>query len=476
MSTGVEALDALLGGGWPLGTLMVMQEDRFTGYAQLLLQTYVSQGLVHGHDVLVVSADELPPSLLSQCPGYEDIEPLSPPPPPPSSSMVACHSEHDETDSFMISQKSEKENSLLNADIVPVTKNEKKNGGRDRLLKKKNVEDEEEDEEEEEDVEDEEEKEDKLTIAWRYQHLPKLNQRNDFSSHPSTKKVSFQLPPSSTSSATHAPFCSKFLLTEKLTPTQIENAKDRLFYLDLTRSEDPFEDLYVYLSQLLAKKEYIRKKQPSLGGGIQHVLRIAIFSFCSPFWKRTKHFTYPELRCFHRLKALLFNTSATLFLTLSSTCTLPIAPIRQLSDFQFALESFSTSPKWSKFLRNHSSTQSTTIGDYSGLFLIHKRSAFHALTFSSSTTTTTSTNPTSSTTSNSSSSLLTTSSLNNGSVSQDLAFVVRRKRFVIEPWHLPPDLGPTPSPQVGGGCFSNTPLPKQSQKHSCVDFGTGIGF
>ncbi|KAJ1516080.1 Elongator subunit elp4, partial [Coelomomyces lativittatus] len=292
MSTGVEALDALLGGGWPLGTLMVMQEDRFTGYAQLLLQTYVSQGLVHGHDVLVVSADELPPSLLSQCPGYEDIEPLSPPPPPPSSSMVACHSEHDETDSFMISQKSEKENSLLNADIVPVTKNEKKNGGRDRLLKKKNVEDEEEDEEEEEDVEDEEEKEDKLTIAWRYQHLPKLNQRNDFSSHPSTKKVSFQLPPSSTSSATHAPFCSKFLLTEKLTPTQIENAKDRLFYLDLTRSEDPFEDLYVYLSQLLAKKEYIRKKQPSLGGGIQHVLRIAIFSFCSPFWKRTKHFTY----------------------------------------------------------------------------------------------------------------------------------------------------------------------------------------
>ncbi|KAJ3037996.1 Elongator subunit elp4, partial [Rhizophlyctis rosea] len=63
LSTGVPSLDDVLGGGLPLGSLLLIKEDRFTGYAHLLLKYFITQGIVAGHAVCVASADENPEEL-----------------------------------------------------------------------------------------------------------------------------------------------------------------------------------------------------------------------------------------------------------------------------------------------------------------------------------------------------------------------------------------------------------------------------
>ncbi|GAA96217.1 hypothetical protein E5Q_02881 [Mixia osmundae IAM 14324] len=56
-STGVAALDDILGGGQPLGTVLLLEEDHASSYAKLLLKFYLSQGLsCKDHRLLLVSS------------------------------------------------------------------------------------------------------------------------------------------------------------------------------------------------------------------------------------------------------------------------------------------------------------------------------------------------------------------------------------------------------------------------------------
>lgn len=64
ISTGVPSLDDILGGGQPVGTIMLIKEDRATTYAQLLLKYYIAQGIASGHHVAVTSRDEDPEEML----------------------------------------------------------------------------------------------------------------------------------------------------------------------------------------------------------------------------------------------------------------------------------------------------------------------------------------------------------------------------------------------------------------------------
>ena len=69
-SSGIPGLDQLLGGGLPLGTLLLIQDlpnnpeqenenDVETGqhYSSLLLQYFLSEGVVHGHKLFVGRVD-----------------------------------------------------------------------------------------------------------------------------------------------------------------------------------------------------------------------------------------------------------------------------------------------------------------------------------------------------------------------------------------------------------------------------------
>ena len=58
ISTGVPSLDDILGGGLPVGTVLLIKEDRATTYAQLLLKYFMAQGIASGHQCALASLDE----------------------------------------------------------------------------------------------------------------------------------------------------------------------------------------------------------------------------------------------------------------------------------------------------------------------------------------------------------------------------------------------------------------------------------
>jgi elongator complex protein 4 len=58
VSTGVPSLDDILGGGQPVGTIMLIKEDKTTTYAHLLLKYYIAQGIASGHHIAATSRDE----------------------------------------------------------------------------------------------------------------------------------------------------------------------------------------------------------------------------------------------------------------------------------------------------------------------------------------------------------------------------------------------------------------------------------
>jgi len=88
MSVGIASLDDILGGGLPLGSLLLVEEDDQSTYAQLLLKFWIAQGLCcRDHQVLVAGStdsagggpDELIRNLMAPEDGFkstaEDDEP-----------------------------------------------------------------------------------------------------------------------------------------------------------------------------------------------------------------------------------------------------------------------------------------------------------------------------------------------------------------------------------------------------------------
>ncbi|KAJ2340089.1 Elongator subunit elp4, partial [Coemansia sp. RSA 2618] len=69
VSTGVPSLDDLLGGGLPVGGILMVEEDRQTGYSNTLLSYFSSQSLAAGHKLCIVNADQ-EVSLKTQLPGW----------------------------------------------------------------------------------------------------------------------------------------------------------------------------------------------------------------------------------------------------------------------------------------------------------------------------------------------------------------------------------------------------------------------
>ncbi|KAK4055495.1 Elongator subunit elp4 [Microbotryomycetes sp. JL201] len=56
LSTGLSALDDILGGGLPLSTAMILQADDVTTYGDMLLKFWVAQGLESNHECVVVGS------------------------------------------------------------------------------------------------------------------------------------------------------------------------------------------------------------------------------------------------------------------------------------------------------------------------------------------------------------------------------------------------------------------------------------
>ncbi|KAJ9085792.1 Elongator subunit elp4 [Entomophthora muscae] len=57
-STGISSLDGVIGGGLPIGTLGLVITDQCTSYARTALSYYISQGIMHQHEIAVIAASE----------------------------------------------------------------------------------------------------------------------------------------------------------------------------------------------------------------------------------------------------------------------------------------------------------------------------------------------------------------------------------------------------------------------------------
>ncbi|ELU10947.1 hypothetical protein CAPTEDRAFT_172856 [Capitella teleta] len=68
ISSGVPSLDSLIGGGLPVGSVLLIEEDEFASYSQLLLKYFIAEGVICGHHVHISSADKTPEQILQELP------------------------------------------------------------------------------------------------------------------------------------------------------------------------------------------------------------------------------------------------------------------------------------------------------------------------------------------------------------------------------------------------------------------------
>ncbi|RKP39110.1 Elongator complex protein 4 [Dimargaris cristalligena] len=75
VSSGIPSLDDLLGGGLPVGSVVLVLSDRYTDYSNILLRYFVAQGLASGHQLHLASADMDPQKIIQRAPSWTTTSP-----------------------------------------------------------------------------------------------------------------------------------------------------------------------------------------------------------------------------------------------------------------------------------------------------------------------------------------------------------------------------------------------------------------
>nr|XP_015193797.1 PREDICTED: elongator complex protein 4 isoform X1 [Lepisosteus oculatus] len=68
VSTGVTSLDYVIGGGLAVGSLLLIEEDKYDSYSRMLLKYFLAEGVVCGHSLFIASAKDHPDEILKELP------------------------------------------------------------------------------------------------------------------------------------------------------------------------------------------------------------------------------------------------------------------------------------------------------------------------------------------------------------------------------------------------------------------------
>ncbi|XP_003383049.1 PREDICTED: elongator complex protein 4-like [Amphimedon queenslandica] len=344
VSTGVPSMDALLGGGMSVGSIMLVEEDINESYSRVIFKYYIAEGVMCGHSLLLSSASEKPTDLLNDLPG----------PVQEDSNEVAAN--------------------LMKDTIV------------------------------EEDDGDSEE----MKIAWRYQSLPKV--KSSFSNK----------------------FGHRFDLTSKMEAERLDPVKISVAEFVDTRirtSAAMYSTLLQSIRKELSHNIFSNSDPADSHNEQKTILRIAIQSIGSPLWLEDANSDSLALTQFlHSLRCLLHTANAVAMITIPTHLFQNPSYVRRverLCDCVVRLESFAGSDK----------EHNPLFKEYHGLFHFVKLPTLKSLTCHYPET-------------------------------LDLAFKLKRKKFVIEKLHIPPELSDTVArPQEDDSQFKN-----KSIKSKRIDF------
>ncbi|KAJ1929963.1 Elongator subunit elp4 [Tieghemiomyces parasiticus] len=392
VSSGVPSLDDVLGGGLAVGSVVLVLADRRTSYAEVLLNYFVAQGLASGHRIHMASADSHPGELLSRLPSWCPEVSVSSAPATPGTVRVAA------ADSSTTAG--------ANGSVPPVPEI----NTADKAVEPAQP-------------------EEKLKIAWRYQNLP-TSQGRSGPRPPGTASGNRTITPSiPAGTATARPFCESFDLMRRVRPEVIADAKLSATYLDGPRDDshqlgdrDPYERLFSEVARIV-EGEGFSALTPTPPGTERNIFRLVIHSLASPFWEASSDEAC--LQFLHALRGLLRFSFGTCMITMpahvyrSATAGGAgreesgwVRRLERMCDAVVELESFAGS--------RHATAQTPTANQYQGYFYIHKQPQLNSLVPSSSKL-----------------SIVAGSQLSGNS----LAFRLRRHKFTVETFHLPPEGG-----------------------------------
>ncbi|KAJ3388015.1 Elongator subunit elp4 [Entophlyctis sp. JEL0112] len=345
VSTGVASFDTLLGSGLRTGAVNIVFEDRFTDYAALLLRIAAARGVASG-DVLCVVGRSKDAALgfVESLPSWTTTENKDGP-------------ADDDGDDFE----------------VPATSATVRSFGslRDR---------------------------DRLSVAWRYQHMPKLN--------------------ASINSTSKSSLAYTFDITKQISKETLNSAKVALIDISEWAVTENSSASTVYQKILAAISTIIvdgKFRAAQTGDSSEPALRIILTGVASPVWGN-------DSGSISAIQALFrFITQLKIVIRGAKVVVLASIPAYLYQNHQVGV---SVSPMLKcimhaadnvfEFERSKRLFSTQFSANYHGFLHVHKLSASHALV----------------------SPILRT--LSNSDL-HSLAFQIRRKRFLIEPFRLPPE-------------------------------------
>ncbi|KAK8723568.1 hypothetical protein OTU49_011790 [Cherax quadricarinatus] len=75
LSCGLPSLDYLIGGGLPVGSILLIEQDRYDVYSKLFLKYYLAEGVMNNHILTLASLDVSPQTITEDLPASIDVEP-----------------------------------------------------------------------------------------------------------------------------------------------------------------------------------------------------------------------------------------------------------------------------------------------------------------------------------------------------------------------------------------------------------------
>eukprot|EP00039_Didymoeca_costata_P005187 m.79263 g.79263 ORF g.79263 m.79263 type:complete len:399 (+) comp12706_c0_seq1:92-1288(+) len=369
-SSGIPSLDALLGGGIAIGSMVLIDEDKHGAYAGLLLKFFLSEGVAAGHHTICGTAEH-----------------------DPNATLKGLYS----TAGSVIETKSDN----------PTSNKKDETTSKDRV---------------------------DMEIAWRYNANPKIESEVGGGS----KALGKGRMPSLT------PYCHTFDVTKTIGERILQSEK--VTSIDMRgnglsaaeKANQPNEaagELLECYSKLLKKIQDVAEpfaQSVRVPSNTQRgVFRLGLYSLGSPRWPESDRDCFSLVRFVASLKSLMRQSFGVCVLTVKGSL-LPTAVLQRLQwlcDTVIGLKAFAGTDLESN----------AGLKDYHGYFEMRRFPKINSLTCVMPET-------------------------------LDLVFKLRRKNFVIEKLHLPPDLSETVSRSQGVMLSQEAKSSSRKPNHTNIDF------